>query len=240
MQEEISELLKEMIIEKVFDQGKRRFHVGTLYGVSVVLVFSRWGKVASATTVTQLIVDFKVDKIVFTGIAGGLADSLNIGDIVVGKRFFQHDMDARPMMAQYEIPLVEKTYFESNKTDLVAAEIVIEQFLSSSSEFLLSLRELGIENPKLHVGDIASGDLFVSSDLQKQAILIGIPSVLCVEMEGAAVAQVCYDFDVPLLVIRSISDTADHKAHVDFPVYLEKVAAVYAHHIFKRLLPRLV
>lgn len=233
MQEELTSLLREMEVINTVEQGKRTFYEGFLYNQEVVLVFSRWGKVSAATTVTQLICDFKVDRIVFTGIAGALAPHLNIGDIVVGHRFFQHDMDARPLMPQFEIPLTGLICFESAKDDIDTAICAVNQFFNEELSYVKSLEAYAIKSPKVYVGDIASGDLFVSSTQQKDAILAGLPSVLCVEMEGAAVAQVCYDFDLPLLVIRSISDTADHAAHIDFPIYLERVASEYAHYIIK-------
>lgn len=234
MHEEVSSLLREMQVEKTTEQGKRVFYEGELYGKQVVLVFSRWGKVAAATTATQLICDFSVTSIFFTGIAGALASNLNIGDVVIAQHLFQHDMDARPLMSQYEIPLIGRSFFTANERFVDLAHVSVNRFLSEEHDFLNSIKVFGIDSPKVYVGDIASGDLFVSNDSQKQQILDGLPSVLCVEMEGAAVAQVCFDFDIPLLVIRSISDSADDNAHVDFPVYLEKVAAEYAHYIFKQ------
>jgi adenosylhomocysteine nucleosidase len=237
MHEEVASLLREMQVLEMEEQGGRVFYGGILYGVEVVLVFSRWGKVAAATTATQLIIDFEVDKILFTGIAGGLAVHLKIGDVVVGDRFYQHDMDASPMMDKYEIPLVGQKYFQSDKDDVLKARGAVERFLRSESLFFQNLKQLGIQYPNVYVGDMASGDLFVSSESKRNAILEGLPSVLCVDMESAAVAQVCYDFEIPLLVIRSISDTANHHAVVDFPIYLNEVASEYAHYILQDLLP---
>lgn len=238
MYEEVSSLLREMEIVSEHKQGKRTFYEGELYGKSVVLVFSRWGKVAAATTVTQLICDFQVDLVVFTGIAGALSSKLKIGDIVIGRHFYQHDMDARPLMKQYEIPLVGKTYFEADAKWVERAVSASQLFVEQEADYIKSLAIYGIEAPLVYSGGIASGDLFVSSEEQKNKILSGLPDVLCVEMEGAAVAQVCDDFDIPLVVIRSISDTADDQAYIDFPVYLEKVAAEYAHYILKILLQK--
>ena len=76
------------------------------------MVFSRWGKVAAATTTTQLINDFEIDEIIFTGVAGSIQNHINIGDIVIGKNLYQHDMDASPLLEPFEIPLLQKKYFE--------------------------------------------------------------------------------------------------------------------------------
>ena len=96
MQEEIDTLLKELPADsEVADDGRRTYHSGHLWGTPVVVAFSRWGKVAAATTATHLISDFCVAEILFTGVAGASQPWLKIGDIVVGARLWQHDMDAR-------------------------------------------------------------------------------------------------------------------------------------------------
>jgi adenosylhomocysteine nucleosidase len=85
------------------------------------------------------------------------------------------------------------------------------------------------------VGDIASGDQFFSSTSKKSALLSKLPDILCVEMEGAAVAQICYEYDIPFAIFRTISDTADEKAHIDFQKFLAKVANKYAVEIIKNI-----
>ncbi len=240
MHQEVDKLIAEMLCQRQIVKGKRTFYEGILYGKQVVLVFSRWGKVAAATTVTQLIVEYGVDCVIFSGIAGALSPQLAIGDVVIGHKLFQHDMDASPMMPRFEIPLVGKTYFETDETTVSLAEQAVVGFFQTETDFLKKLSDFGIDTPKVLVGDIASGDKFVNSSDEKQAILEALPSVLCVEMEGAALAQVCYDFDVPFLIIRIISDTADEKAVVDFPVFLDTIASEYSLQILKQLLPQLV
>lgn len=239
MREEVDRLIAEMVCEKQSNKGMRTFYEGTLYGKSVVLVFSRWGKVSAATTVTQLIVEFGVNKVIFTGIAGGLSPDLSIGDVIVGHKLYQHDMDASPLMPRFEIPLVGKTFFETDNADITLAIQAVKEFLQTETAFISKLSDFGIKSPKVYVGDIASGDKFINSHEDKQTILDALPSVLCVEMEGAAVAQVCNDFNIPFLVIRTISDTADDTAIIDFPVFLENIASEYAHYILKELLPKL-
>ena len=91
-------------------------------------------------------------------------------------------------------------------------------------------------SPKLYFGDIASGDQFINSDEKRQEILGLLPDVLCVEMEGAAVAQVCLEFEIPFTVIRTISDTADHNARVDFGKFILEVANAYSRSIIAELI----
>ena len=83
-------------------------------------------------------------------------------------------------------------------------------------------------NPTLYFGDIASGDQFINSNEKRQEILNFLTYIQCVEMEGAAVAQVCLEFGTPFTVIRTISDTADHNARVDFGKFIVEVANAYS------------
>ncbi len=114
MIEEIS-LLKEEMTDMVCDSfGSRDYYCGTLYGVETVLVFSRWGKVASAMTATTLIGRYKIDALIFIGVAGAMAEKLNIGDVIIGNKLYQHDMDARPLFKKHEIPLTDTVFFIAN------------------------------------------------------------------------------------------------------------------------------
>ena len=103
MQEEIQALLNELKKVTTTEKGMRTYYSGELFNKKVVLVFSRWGKVASAATTTQLINDFNVDEIIFTGVAGAIHKDLNIGDVVIGKYLFQHDLNASPFYKKFEI-----------------------------------------------------------------------------------------------------------------------------------------
>jgi adenosylhomocysteine nucleosidase len=235
MQQEIAVLLNELQQTQCIEKGGRKFYEGILYEKEVVLVFSRWGKVAAATTATQLILDFKVDLIIFTGVAGALSRDIHVGDVVVGSRLYQHDMDARPLMPRFEIPLLRRSFFESDAVYSQKATQAINDVFKNDLEFRQKLTDFGITSPIVMVGDVASGDKFVSSAKDKKEILTSLPSVACVEMEGASVAQVCYDFSLPVLVIRTISDEADEKAEGNFMSFLTTIAPEYPHHIFKKL-----
>jgi len=130
MQEEIDRLLKELAAgSEVVNDGRRTYHSGHLWGTPVVIVFSRWGKVAAATTATDLISDFCVTEILFTGVAGAAQPGLKVGDIVVGARLWQHDMDARPLFPRHEIPLLGRSSFASD-------EKRCDQLLQAAAAFL--------------------------------------------------------------------------------------------------------
>jgi adenosylhomocysteine nucleosidase len=228
MPEELDLIIASVENKEIVEHGSRVFYQGMLFGQEVVVVFSRWGKVAAATTAVSLILEFKVDRIVFTGVAGGVSPDVQIGDIVIAQRLFQHDMDARPLMRRFEIPLTGKTSFEVSPQNQEMMIKAVHQFLKEDKGFRKILADQNIKNPKLIVGDIASGDLFISSPAMKNALIKNLPSVVCAEMEGAAVAQVCDDFSIPLAVVRVISDTADEKVPVSYIGFVNQHAGKYS------------
>jgi adenosylhomocysteine nucleosidase len=243
MPEEIAGIADILDERKETQHGGRIYYTGILYGIKAVLVFSRWGKVAAATTVTTLILEFKISHVYFTGVAGALSPALRVGDVVVATRLIQHDMDARPLIPQYEIPLLGKTYFETdlqqyklctNAVNNVFNNLALHQAISTED-----LTIFNIKQPSLHTGDIASGDKFIARKSQQFALTTSLPNVLCVEMEGAAVAQVCYEYNIPFSIIRTISDSADEQAHFDFPNFIKKVAGVYSLLIIKNIFAQL-
>jgi len=233
MPEEMDKIINAITDKKIYESGSRVYYQGELYGQEVVAVFSRWGKVAAATTATNMILEFKVDRIVFTGVAGAISSELKVGDIVIGQRLYQHDMDARPLMRRFEIPLTGKTSYETPQQNVDTMAQAVHNFLLNNKQFRKTLSEQNITNPKMLLGDIASGDLFISSTEMKQALQRNLPSVLCAEMEGAAVAQVCDDFGVPLIVVRVISDSADEKAHTSAIGFVNQHAGDYSLSILK-------
>ena len=233
MPEEMDKIISTISNKEIVERGSRIYYRGNLYGQEVVAVFSRWGKVAAATTATNMILEFKVDRIVFTGVAGAISPELNVGDVVIGQRLFQHDMDARPLMKRFEIPLTGKTSYETPLRNVETMSQAVHNFLKNNKEFRKMLVEQQILNPKMLIGDIASGDLFISSSEMKSALSKNLPSVVCAEMEGAAVAQVCDDYGVPLVVVRVISDSADEEAHTSAIGFVNQHASDYSLSILK-------
>lgn len=238
MQEEIQALLDKLENVTEYTKGKRQYFTGTLFGKEVVLVFSRWGKVASATTATQLINDFDLEELVFTGVAGAINTDLNIGDIVIGKNLVQHDMNAFPLYNEFEIPLLNKTFFETNPVRRGNLAKASQLFITNYTMVISKneAKKFEIINPSVFIGDIASGDLFVSKAIQVNFIKSKLPTVLCTEMEGAAVAQVCYEYEIPFSILRIISDKANENSPIDFPLFAEKIASKYALTIFENYL----
>ncbi len=215
-------LLHQLADARCVRRAGRDFWCGTLAGRPVVLALSRVGKVAAATTTVALIEAFAVGRVVFTGVAGGVGEGVAVGDVVVGSTFLQHDMDASPLFPRYEIPLYGQSLFQ--------ADPALSALLVRASQTVVPH---GVGRAvAVHQGLIASGDRFVSGVAEAaqllQALKAGGHNPLAVEMEGAAVAQVCADYGVPFAAVRTISDRADDTAHVDFSQFVNEVAAVYA------------
>jgi len=233
MPEEIDCVLNTMTSIETKTFGNRKFYKGFLFKRLVVVVFSNWGKVAAATTATQLIAKYHPKKIIFTGLAGALQAHINIGDVVIGTHLFQHDMDARPLFKQFEIPIINQIAF---KTDTSLTEKLVKasaRFLSKINNHITKLEDFEIINPRAYCGGIASGDQFISSVSKSKQLNKALPDALCVEMEGAAVAQVCFDYQIPFGIIRTISDKSQHNAPIDFKRFADEIASQYALGILK-------
>ncbi|RYF18212.1 MAG: 5'-methylthioadenosine/adenosylhomocysteine nucleosidase [Comamonadaceae bacterium] len=210
MHQELSAVLDLLPDEHKQSAGGRDFWVGHLHGQEVVAVLSRIGKVAAATTATALIERFHVERIVFTGVAGGLARGVNRGDVVVADAFLQHDLDASPLFPRYEVPLYGASRFPADPA-------LTQQLAAAVGKALHGTR--------VHRGLVVSGDRFVASAADSLALQQALPDALAVEMEGAAFAQVCHDYGVPFAAVRTISDRADDAAHGDFLSFIDEVAS---------------
>ena len=221
MQEELAAVLALMPDERASTVGGRQFWRGHLHGQDVVAVLARIGKVAAATTATVLIERFQVDRVVFTGVAGGLAAPVQVGDVVVASAFLQHDMDASPLFPRHEVPLYGQSRF--------AADAALR-------EALVRAARQALPQATVHEGLVVSGDRFVSSAAESRALQQALPDALAVEMEGAAFAQVCHDFGVPFAAVRTISDRADDAAHGDFLQFIRSVASPHSAAIVAALL----
>ena len=231
MPEEIALVVDALSRVETRELGRRVFHAGTFHGVEAVAVFSRMGKVAAAATITQLIASYPVSRLVFSGVAGSVQHGLRIGDVVVGSALIQHDMDASPIFPRYEVPLLGQSRFETDRD-------VRERLLTAAQEFLA--HDLGahvaagereffhIDSPRASLGEVASGDKFFASAADVEDLRRRLPETACVEMEGAAAAQVCAEYGIPFGVVRTISDSADENSVHDFPRFAREIARHYS------------
>ena len=216
MPEELDAFLAAMPDEAAVDLGVRRFWCGHWQGHEVVAVLSGIGKVAASITATTLITHFQATRLIFTGVAGGLGPGVQVGDVVVATALLQHDLDASPLFPRHQIPGRGLSRIPTCPTLSHALLAAARQTLGVSG------------GQQVHEGLVISGDRFVSSAAEAQALQAELPDALAVEMEGAAIAQVCLDFGLPFGVVRSISDRADDAAHVDFTRFVREVASPHA------------
>lgn len=238
LHEEQAGLIDMMSGTHTVHRGMRDYVTGSLWGIDTVCVLSRIGKVAAAATAATLIERFGVTHIVFTGVAGAVDRDMRVGDIVVADALVQHDMDATPLFPRFEVPLLGQSHFSSDLqlTDrlLQAASAFVAQDLQQMVP-AADLAAFGLHLPRVQRGLIASGDEFVDDHARHGDLKAAFPALLAVEMEGAAVAQVCFEFGVPFAVIRTISDGANEASALDFMQFIDRIASRYAFGIVRRL-----
>ena len=183
------------------------FYTGLWHGKKVVLVKSGVGKVFAAMITQKVIDTYQPECILFTGVAGGLNTSYEVGDVIIARDCIQHDMDATELgFSRGTIPYTKYRFFESDA----------------------ALKKLALATPMehtLHEGRIVTGDQFLTKkELLAFDYLTKELGGDAVEMEGAAVGQVCTVNQVPFLIIRTISDKADENATLSFTEFLPTVA----------------
>ena len=184
--------------------------------IFISLAWSGWGKVSASRAITRILGlsknNFPIDLILFTGVAGGISKNSNQWDIIVAKELVQYDMNASPLYKRYEIPSLETTFL---KADMVWAE----KIFSTLNNKVLPLKSNYFK--KAFLGLIGTADKFVTERDEVDKLIKSFPKILAVEMEGAAVAQVATQEQIPFVVIRVISDNANEESELDFNKFLE-------------------
>lgn len=208
MAEEIENIEERLAGETVTEQAGIRFMEGTFCGKPIVLCKSGVGKV-NAAMCTQLLIDrFGVDAVIFTGVAGALDPSLEIGDLVISTDCQQHDMDASPLgFPRGTIPFADTSVFRADESLVALAAAASES----------------VGDGRAVLGRVLSGDQFIA-DRETVKLLREQLGGACTEMEGSAVAQVCAMNGTPFVIIRSMSDKADGSAHVNFAEFAVQAA----------------
>ena len=179
------------------------YHTARSGAVELVLVESGIGKVMAAMSVAILANHFKVDAVINTGSAGALAEGISVGDVVIAEKLAYHDVDVTAFGYEYGQMAQQPLYFESDK-----------KFVTLIQESLSKLDQ------NWHLGLIATGDSFVAGDDKIATIKELFPQVLAVEMEGAAIAQAAHALELPFLVVRAMSDNANHEASISFDEFI--------------------
>jgi len=211
MEEEISYFQRAMTDFVEEKKGYHTFYYGTWQNHKVVIVKSGIGKVNAAMTAQKMIDHYHVEKIIFTGVAGATNSVLEIGDVVVSTSCQQHDLDASALgFKKGTIPMHEGT------SDFPSDSKLMEVAFQSAQKVLT-------KGEKVYKGKIVSGDQFIA-DHEQVKMLHETFDADCVEMEGAAVAQVANFNGVPFVVIRSISDKANGEASKSFEIFMKEAA----------------
>ena len=179
------------------------YYTGTIGKTEVVLVQSGIGKVMSAMSVAVLADHFQVEAIINTGSAGALAEGIAVGDVVIADKLVYHDVDVTAFGYAYGQMAGQPLYFESDKNFITRIQTNLSQLEQT-----------------WHLGLIATGDSFIAGDDKIASIKSHFPDVLAVEMEGAAIAQAAQALSLPFLVIRAMSDNANHEASISFDEFI--------------------
>lgn len=203
MEQELKTLVAALQDENQVIILDKTYYTGHIGHHEVVLVQSGIGKVMSAMSVAILAEKFQVDIIINTGSAGGVADGLEVGDVVIADKLVYHDVDVTAFGYAYGQMAGQDLYYHADKEWILQLEkVLIQQELSS------------------HVGLIATGDSFIAGPEKVARIKTHFPEVMAVEMEGAAIAQAAQAAGKPFLVIRAMSDTAQGDAHITFDQFI--------------------
>lgn len=189
---QIASILTETKTEKF---GPQEFLVGTLGDKTIVLLQCGIGKVNAATGVTNMIINFKPDRVVSTGVAGGIDACLKIMDVVVSKQTCYHDVSCGDDVDPGQVQGLPR-FFESDKVMAETATMLPSDI-------------------RIVPGLICTGDQFITNREQLNGIKATYPEGLAVDMESAAIAQVCHLYGIPFVSFRIISDTPGAEAHFE-------------------------
>lgn len=195
-EKELEEVLNITLLKNKRDIFDKTFYIGSINKKEVVIVKSNVGKVNSARSAQMLIDNFDIKIVINIGTSGSVDNNLNIGDVVVADRLYQYDFDVTAFGRKLgEIENIgECIYTNKNILNKISKDLI--------------------------VGGIASGDKFITR-MEDKVFIRDKFNVMCIEMEGASIAQVCYLSNIPFLVIRSVTDKLDGTSEVDFVKFLE-------------------
>lgn len=205
MSQEVETLKNHLINQTSWEKAGARFYQGTIGAHEVIVVQSGIGKVLASITTSLLIQQYEVALVINTGSAGGIGQGLSVGDVVIANQLAYHDVDATVFGYLYgQVPGGMPLYYEAEP------------------KFAALMKQAAHETAhQVKEGLIVTGDSFIADQKKIVEILTHFPTALACEMEGAAIAQTAHQFDVPCLVVRAMSDTADHQANVSFDEFIE-------------------
>lgn len=225
MKEELAALVDEFSPKSETDiihasEGKVDITIIQYKGIKIIAALSGVGKVNSAYTTTVLLVKYHPDIVINVGVAGGFDKAQKILDFAIAESFIYTDVDITNLNFKPGQIMGEPLYFPaSEKLNCLIKSLEDDMRTTFSKEF----QEIKEKRINFHYGILGSSDQFIYRDDQVKNIQKNFPNVICVEMEGASIAHVCYKFDTPIVAIRSLSDIAVSKEDntVDFSNSLE-------------------
>lgn len=207
MAQEVKVLKEKLEDLQTWTKAGADFFKGSYAGHEVIVVESGIGKVLSSITTSLLIQQYEVEAIINTGSAGGIGAGLAVGDLVISEKLAYHDVDVTGFGYAYgQVPGGMPLFYQADQALIQAVEKAAEQ-----------------TGHQVKKGLIVTGDSFIHDPVKIKEILTHFPEALACEMEGAAIAQTARQFDVPFLVVRAMSDTADHEATQSFDEFIEIV-----------------
>lgn len=232
MNQEISILVEAMHKPKLTQIGGIDFYTGKIKGKKVVILKAGIGKVNAAYSTAILTQNFKLEGLIFTGVAGGLHPEALPGDIVIGTELVQVDFGL--LDSEGFTPWTfRKISGEPHEELLIAADSLLVQ-LSLQASKLADYQYISTRKPRIFQGIISTSDLFISDTVKAKWLHTEFNS-LATEMEGAAVAHICRSLNIPFVVIRSCSDNANTEARINFKVFVGPAAANSASLVFSIL-----
>ena len=210
MPEEVAPIVAKLDNMSKTEYAANTYYEGTYHGQEVVVAYSKIGKVFATLTATILLEKFGCDRLLFSGVAGAISETLNIGDLIIANGLSQHDLDI--------------TAFGHPFGYVPEGQVCIptDEALRSIAKEVASAKGLTLKE-----GIIATGDQFVHDATRKEWIGSTF-NADALEMEGASVAVVCSSLDVPFFILRAISDSADMDASFNFDAFLESSAKISA------------
>lgn len=209
MDEEVQLLKEKMILKETVRIANSDFYVGEIEGKEVVVLKSGIGKVNAALSTTILFERYNPDLVINTGSAGGFHSDLEVGDLVISTDVVHHDVDVTAFDYKHgQVPGLPPTF----KAD----PALIENAMLATKE---------VSDVQAMKGLISTGDTFMQYEDHINTARERFPDMIAAEMEAAAVAQVCYQYSRPFVIIRALSDIAGKDSSVSFDAFLEKAAA---------------
>lgn len=215
MPEEVAPILEKLGEYKTTEYAGNKYYEATYKGVDLVVAYSKIGKVFSTLTATTIIEHFGCDRLLFSGVAGGINPNLKIGDLIIATKLSQHDLDITAFGHPFGY-VPEGAVFVQTDKDLVTLGKTVA-------------KEMGKD---IQEGTIATGDQFVHNEERKSWIEDTFKAD-ALEMEGASVAVVCDALNIPFFILRAISDTADMDASFSFDEFMESSAIISAEFVMK-------